>query len=223
MNMESENRIEAEMKEMLDGDLDACPSSPLTSATALNSAGAATPAELGVAAPAGSGPVAPPPTAEQIEQWRAKAAKADEHWDRLLRQAAELENYKKRAARERQEAIKFANESLLKKLISVLDNLEMALAAANNAQANTVESLRTGVTMIGNQLRNILAEAGLEEIDATHQPFDPNWHEAVSQQESTEAPPGQVIQQLRKGYRMRERLLRPASVVVAKSPTAQSL
>ena len=72
--------------------------------------------------------------------------------------------------------------------------------------------------MISQQLKNVLAEAGLEEVDATGKPFDPNLHEAVSQRETTEAPEGQVIQQLRKGYKLRDRLLRPATVVLAKQP-----
>jgi molecular chaperone GrpE len=163
----------------------------------------------------------PPLTAAQIEELRAKAAKADEYWDRLLRQAADLENFKKRAARERQDAIKYANESILEKLISVMDHFDMALAAANNSQSATLDSFKTGITMIYNQLKSVLAEAGMEEIDAANKTFDPNLHEAVSLQESAEAPEGQVLQQLRKGYRLRDRLMRPAMVVVAKKPLAQ--
>jgi molecular chaperone GrpE len=155
---------------------------------------------------------------QQIEELNAKAARADEHWERLLRTTADLENFKKRAARERQDAIKFANESLLARLIPALDNFDMALAAANTAEGNSMESLRTGITMVYNQLKVALTEAGLEEIDATNQPFDPKLHEAVSQQESAEVPEGHVLQQLRKGYKLRDRLLRPASVVVAKKP-----
>src|SRR5439155_22187284 len=135
---------------------------------------------------------------------------ADEQCDQLLRLAADLDNFRKRAARERQEAIKFANESLLARLIPALDNFDMALAAAGNAEGNALESLKTGITMVYQQLRGALAEAGLEEIDATGQPFNPNLHEAISQQESAEAPEGQVLQQLRKGYKLRDRLLRPA-------------
>ena len=165
-------------------------------------------------------PAEAPLTAEQIEELKLKAAKADEHWDRLLRTTADLENFKKRAARERQEAIKFANASLLEKLIPALDNLDMALAAANNAESHSLESLKTGLAMIYNQLKSALAETGLEEIDATNQPFDPNLHEAVSHQDSAELPEGQVLQQLRKGYKLRERLIRPASVVVARKPAA---
>lgn len=161
-----------------------------------------------------------PPTAQQIEQWKAKAAKADEYWDRVLRQAADMENLKKRATRERQEAVRFANEALLDKLISVLDHFDMALAAANSAPGAATDSFKVGVALIYNQLKKVVAEAGLEEIDATNKPFDPAWHEAVSQQESAEVPEGQVLQQLRKGYRLRERLLRPATVIVAKKPTA---
>ena len=156
----------------------------------------------------------------RIEELKARAAKADEHWDRLLRITADLENYKKRAARERQDAIKFANESLLARLIPALDNFDMALAAANNAEGGSMDSLKTGITMVYNQLKAALQEAGLEEIDAANQPFDPKLHEAVSQQESAEVPEGHVLQQLRKGYRLRDRLLRPASVVVARKPAA---
>ena len=160
-----------------------------------------------------------PLTEEQFQQIKAQAAKADEYWNQLLRTAADLDNYKKRAAREKQEAIKHANESLLGKLIPVLDNFEMALAAASSTSAESADSLQQGVSMIQQQLKQALADAGLEEINAAGQPFDPNYHEAVSQQESTEVPEGHVLQQLRKGYKLRERLLRPATVVVAKAPS----
>jgi len=160
-------------------------------------------------------------TVEQLEELKERATKADEHWDRLLRLTADFENFKKRANREKQDAIKYANESLLQKLIPILDNFEMAQSAAQNAQTNAAQSLQTGVNMIFQQLRNAMNEAGLEEIDAAAgKAFDPNIHEAVSQQETTEQSEGQVVQQLRKGYKLRDRLLRPASVVVAKKPGA---
>lgn len=158
-------------------------------------------------------------SAEEVTALREQAAKADEHWQRYLRAVADLENFRKRATRERQDAIKFGNESILQKLIPILDNLEMALAAAQSDDGPNVEALLTGVSMIQQQFRSVLAEAGLEEIDARGQPFDPNLHEAMSQQESTEIPEGHVMQQLRKGYRLKERLLRPASVIVAKEPS----
>jgi molecular chaperone GrpE len=159
---------------------------------------------------------------EQLEELKQRAAQSDERWERLLRTTADFDNYKKRAAREKQDAIKFANEGLLQKLVPVLDNFEMALAAAGDGQkgAEAMQSLRTGINMVAQQLRNALTEAGLEEVDATGKPFDPNLHEAVSQKETADAPEGQVVQQLRKGYKLRDRLLRPASVVVAKSPAS---
>lgn len=158
-------------------------------------------------------------TTAQIQDLQSRATKADENWERLLRTTADFENFKKRAARERDDAIKYANESLIKKLVSVLDNFEMALAASQN-QAGAPDSLQTGVAMIQQQLRNVLVDSGLEEVDATGKVFDPNWHEAVSQQESVEVPEGQVLQQLRKGYKLRDRLIRPATVIVAKKPSA---
>lgn len=155
-------------------------------------------------------------THEQVTEWKEKAAKAQENWDRLVRVSADFDNYKKRAARERQDAIRYANEGLLEKLIPVLDNLDAALAASNNPQTSASDALKTGVSMIQSQLRNVMADAGLEEIDATGKKFDPNWHEAVSEQVSSELPEGQVVQQVRKGFKLRDRLIRPAAVVVAK-------
>lgn len=160
-----------------------------------------------------------PLTPEQVEALRTQAAQAGAHWDRYVRAVADLDNYRKRAAREKGEAAQAAVESILGKLLPVLDNFEMALAAAADP-TTTVESLRSGVTLIQGQLRQALTEAGLEEINALGQPFDPNFHEAVSQLPSAEVPDSHVLHQLRKGYRLRGRLLRPASVVVARPPTA---
>jgi len=159
-------------------------------------------------------------TPEQVTELQTKAAKADEHWDRLLRTVADFDNFKKRAAREKTEAIKFANETLLQKVLPVLDNFEMALAATQASTVTEIKTLQDGVTMIQSQLKSVLIDAGLEEIDATGQEFDPNLHEAVSQQESAAVADGHVMQQLRKGYKFRDRLLRPATVIVAKAPAA---
>jgi molecular chaperone GrpE len=159
-------------------------------------------------------------TPEQFDELKQRAAKADEHWDRLLRVTADFDNYKKRAAREKQDATRFANENLLEKLVPVLDSFEMALNAAQNTQGEAAQSLKTGISMVYQQLKSALTEAGLEEVEAAGKPFDPNLHEAVSQQESDEVPEGQVLQQLRRGYKLRERLLRPATVIVSKRPAA---
>ena len=159
-------------------------------------------------------------TPEQLEELKQHAAKADEHWDRLLRTTADFDNFKKRAAREKQDAIKFANENLIRRLIPVVDALEMALAAAQSSPSEATQSLQAGVSMVHQQLLGALQEAGLEEVDATGKMFDHNLHEAVSQQVTAELPEGQVAQQMRKGYKLRDRLLRPASVVVAARPPA---
>jgi molecular chaperone GrpE len=178
-------------------------------------------AQTGAAATAPAAP-APVLTPGQLEELKTRAAKADDHWDRLLRTAADFENFKKRAARERIEAAQFANAALLQKLLPVLDHFEMAQTAAQTAEApqNGVASLQAGIVMIQQQLKSILAETGLEEIDAAGKPFDPMLHEAVSQLETDDAPEGRVVQQIRKGYKLRDRLLRPAAVVVAKKPSA---
>jgi molecular chaperone GrpE len=154
----------------------------------------------------------------QYKDLQAKAAKADENWEKYVRSVADLDNYKKRAIRERQDGIRYANESLIEKLLPIVDNFEAALTAANAPQSGNVDSLKMGVNMIHTQLKKFLSEAGIEEIDAAGKPFDPNLHEAVSQEPSTDAPEGQVLRQMRKGYRLRERLVRPAMVVVAKKP-----
>ena len=161
-------------------------------------------------------------SAEAIGELKSQAAKANENWERLLRTTADFDNFKKRAAREKQDALRYATESLISKIIPVLDNFEMALAAAQNSSAEGLKSLQDGVTMIQTQLKSALTDSGLEEVDATGKPFDPNIHEAVSQQESADVPEGQVLQQLRKGYKIRERLLRPATVIVAKNVEPKS-
>jgi len=175
----------------------------------------ASPGATDVAAPAGE------ITPEQLAELKARAAKADEHWDRLLRTAADFENFKKRAARERHEAAQSATAALIHKLLPVLDHFEMAQAAAQAPQGG-MAALQDGIAMIQQQLKGILTETGLEEVEANGQTFDPTLHEAVSQLETADAPEGQVVQQIRKGYKMRERLLRPATVVVAKKPATPS-
>ncbi len=171
--------------------------------------------------PADAANSGPELTPEQCVALRERAAKADEYWDRLLRTAADLENFKKRAARERAEAAQSAGAALLQKLLPVLDHFEMAQAAAQSTDvpAGGIVSLQAGVAMIQQQLKGILAESGLEEIDAAGKVFDPTLHEAVSQLETSEVPEGHVVQQIRKGYKLRDRLLRPAAVIVARKPS----
>jgi len=193
-----------------------------------NAAPAGTPASSARPAPATAAeamdeelPMAAEMTPAQLDDLKTRAAKADEHWDRLLRTTADFENFKKRAARERIEAAQAAQAALLQKLLPVLDHFEMAAQAATQtaeAPPGGIASLQAGVAMIQQQLKNTLAESGLEEVDATGKTFDPAWHEAVSTLETPEVAEGQVAQQLRKGYKFRDRLLRPATVIVARKP-----
>ena len=157
------------------------------------------------------------PTAAQVEEWRTAAERLVEANERHLRLYADFENFKKRAQRERDETRRAAIESVLGRLLPVVDTFEMAMVAAQ-MPGTSVETLRAGVQMIQGQLRGVLGEFGVEEIDATGKPFDPLMHEAVSQQETADVPEGHVVQQMRRGYRCRERLLRAASVVVARPP-----
>jgi molecular chaperone GrpE len=159
-------------------------------------------------------------TEAELEQLKDEARKAQEHWNQLLRTAADFDNYKKRAARERADASKYAIESLLQKLIPVLDSFEMAMAATQTADGGSVDALQQGVSMVYQQLRKALSDAGLQEINAANEKFDPTVHEALSQIESKEVPEGHVVQQVRKGYKLHDRLIRPASVIVAKAPRA---
>jgi len=170
---------------------------------------------------------APAPAPEELVQissgdlaaLREQAGRAAENWERYLRAVAELDNYKKRAARERDDARKYANEALMERFLPIMDNFDAALGAANTSQsAASLDSLKQGITMILGQIKSTMVESGLEEVDASGQVFDPKIHEAVSQQESAEVPDGQVLQMLRRGYKLRDRLLRPAMVIVAKKP-----
>ncbi|MFM1942648.1 MAG: hypothetical protein RI897_1630 [Verrucomicrobiota bacterium] len=165
---------------------------------------------------AGDNPLAP----EETRLLQEKAAKAEENWDLYLRSKAELENYRRRATRERQEAVRYAAQGVVEKLLPVLDSFEKALEASQNGDAASIASLQEGVAMVHGQLRSALTDSGVEEIDATGQVFDPNVHEAVAQHETSEVPEGQVLHQVRKGYKLHERLVRPATVVVAKAPSA---
>lgn len=154
------------------------------------------------------------PDASGPDPVMAQLAEVQERYVRLY---ADFENFKKRATRERDEVRRATTESVLGRLLPVLDTFEMAMQAAALPNTN-LESLKAGVSMIQGQLRNTVADYGVEEIDAIGKPFDPALHEALSQQESADTAEGHVISQNRKGYRMKDRLLRPAAVVVARRP-----
>ena len=140
-------------------------------------------------------------------------ADLDRFRDLALRSQADFENYKKRSAREKEEAIKYANSSLLEKLIGIVDNFELGLEAARaEGEKSPVFS---GMNMVLKQLMDFLSDNGLQPIDTNGQKFDPNLHEAIAHEPSKEVPEGIIIRQTRRGYRLKDRLLRPASVVVS--------
>src|SRR5438874_7654510 len=145
-------------------------------------------------------------------------ADLDRFSDLALRSQADFENYKKRAAREKDEAIKYANIALLEKLIPIVDNFELGLEAARAEGENS--PVFSGMSMVLKQLMDFLKENGLQPIDATGQKFDPNLHEAIAHEPSDEFPEGVVVRQTRRGYRMKDRLLRPSSVAVSRGPAA---
>ena len=137
-------------------------------------------------------------------------------WRNLaLRSQADLENYRKRMAREKTDAIQYANASLLSSLLPVLDNFDMGLQAARQDGEDNI--IYQGFVMVRKQIEDFLAENGVTPVEATG-PFDPNVHEAVKQEHDDEVPEGEIVAELRKGYRLSDRLLRAANVVVSKGP-----
>lgn len=143
-------------------------------------------------------------------------ADLDRFRDLALRSQADFENYKKRCAREKEEAIKYGNSSLLERLVGILDNFELGLAAAKDQGANS--PIYAGMVLVQKQLNDLLIENGVQPIEAEGTRFDPNLHEAIAHEPSSEFPEGTVIRQTRRGYRLKDRLLRPAKVVVSSGP-----
>ncbi len=143
----------------------------------------------------------------------AKCEEVKVNYDRFVRQVAELENFKKRATREKDEAVRFANESLVRDLLPVIDNLERAVAHAQGG--GNGKPLVEGVEMVLKGLLDVLAKHGVAQILAVGQPFDPEKHEAMAQVESENHAPNTVIEEHHKGYLLKDRLLRPALVTVA--------
>ncbi|MBI2504123.1 MAG: nucleotide exchange factor GrpE [Candidatus Latescibacteria bacterium] len=148
--------------------------------------------------------------AKALEEARAQAA---EHYDRYLRAAAELDNYRKRTARMRSETREETLRDVLLQIAPVMDNLRRALAQENA----TVETFKQGIELICAQFQEALRGYGLEEIQALGQPFDPLCHEALLEVECADQPPGTVVEEMEKGYRLRDKVVRPARVVVSKS------
>lgn len=146
-------------------------------------------------------------------------ARADDNWDRYLRAAAETENVRKRASRDVEHARKYALEGFGTEMLAVRDSLELGLEAVESADA---DSIAEGSKATLKLLSAALERFGISEIDPLGEPFDPERHEAINMQPSTDAEPGSVLSVVQKGYSLNGRLLRPAMVVVASAPTVES-
>lgn len=147
----------------------------------------------------------------EVEQLRRER---DEHYDRLLRKSAEFENYRKRVDRERRETAQYAASDLIEALLPILDDFERALQADPAADP---DAYRKGVELIYKQLQDLLARRGVTAIEAVGKDFDPRFHQAITHEESAGRRENEVVEEVRRGYMLGDRLLRPAMVKVAKA------
>jgi molecular chaperone GrpE len=168
----------------------------------------------------GNAPAAPPTsepaTAPAEERITALEAEKADLKDRMLRIAAEFENYKKRARKEQTDNEAKVREAVLRDMLEVMDNLERATAATGGAA--DLQSVQQGIALVLRLFAQKLERYDVKPLETKGKPFDPRLHEAISQAPSTEFPPGTVLNELQKGYKVGERLLRPAAVVVAIAP-----
>ena len=175
------------------------------------------PADADVATPP------PDPTAELEKKLAAAEAKTKENYDKFLRAMADLENQRKRSKREVDDAKFDAKNRIMKEMLPVVDNLERAIEHAASAAGEldgAVKPIVEGVQLVLRQFQTAFERLDIQAIEAKGQPFDPNLHEAISQQES-DLPPGTVVQVLQRGYKSGDKLLRPALVVVAKAKPSE--
>ena len=152
---------------------------------------------------------------EEYEKLKEEVAKAGETWDRLLRQQADFENVRKRLERDKQEFQKYAHEDIIVDLLGILDDLERSVEAAEKGQENSDAFLK-GIEMILAHLYELLKKRGVIAIPAKGKKFDPNQHEALVQTETSEHEDGEVIEEMQKGYKLNDRVIRTAKVRVAK-------
>ena len=157
---------------------------------------------------------------EMESRFEAKQEEAKETYDRFLRVSADFENYKKRASREMEEFRKYANQSLLKEMLSVIDNLELAINSSKDEQ-DADKNLIEGLNLTLNEILRVLDKFDVTPIEAQGKTFDPAFHEAVMREETDDFPEKTVISEFQKGYLIHDRLLRPAMVVVAVPKTTQ--
>jgi molecular chaperone GrpE len=172
-----------------------------------------------------TGPGTEEASVESAEEGATKLESAEkearDYYDRLLRVSADFDNYRKRTAREMREIVKYANEELIKDLLSVVDNLERALEVAT-LESHSDEPVLKGVTLTLAEIQKLLERQAVKPIEALGKDFDPNFHQAMMQEASEEHPPNTVIREFQKGYLIHERLLRPAMVAVSTTGRTQA-
>ncbi len=151
---------------------------------------------------------------ELIERIGAIQELADKNYELYVRSQAEIENLRKRFQKDKQDLAKFANDTIIRQLLPVADNLEKAIAHAMDA--NSLDALIEGINLTLKGFLDTLEKNGVERVEALNQPFDPNYHEAVSEAQNDAVEPGTVLNELQKGYTLNKRLIRPAMVVVSK-------
>jgi molecular chaperone GrpE len=174
----------------------------------------------GTNGPNGKGPERELPAASPEDRAAALEIERDEMKDRMLRVAADFENWKKRARKEQTDAVASARESVLRDVLEVVDNLERAAGAQANGVVDGAAVMK-GVSLVLRLFQQKLERYEVKPFEVTGQPFDPRVHEAVSRVESADVPSGAVAAELQKGYRIGERLLRPALVSVSTGPKSQ--
>lgn len=149
------------------------------------------------------------------DQLAAKVREAGENWDRFVRERADLENYRKRVNREKEELLNYGNKSLIEEILPIVDNLERALA---HASEDGLGALVEGIRMTHGMLLSSLKKFGVFPLEAAGSQFDPAFHQAMAQVPTDKHPPNTVIEEHQKGYKLKERLLRPAMVTVSTPP-----
>ncbi len=188
--------------------------------TARKEAVETTAAEAGPERREGPGAAAAPESPQEataksnpLQELQARVEKLE---DSLLRAKADYQNLRRRSAIERADAIRYANAELMKSLLGVIDDFERSLAATKTS--NNLQAVVDGVRLVHQNLILALRAGGLQAVDALHEPFDPGIHEAMSQRPSADFPPGTVVEEVAKGYRLHDRVLRPTKVIVSKRP-----
>jgi molecular chaperone GrpE len=174
---------------------------------------------------AGAAPKAAP--AEEFRESEAATTRIEdlsgeliETKDRLVRLQADFENYRRRAQREREEAVRYGTQNLFKDLLTTVDNLDRAIDHARKGGGGDLENLLQGVELVQKGLLGLMSRYGVAEVEALGKPFDPALHEAMAQAPDASVAPNTVLEVLQKGYKLRDRLLRPARVIVARPADA---